>query len=122
MNNVKKQMLKEAETRLDDLKKIEVGSDEYCEAVNGITKLVSTVADLEDREKGNELKEKEAHDQKIDRLVDRTSKILNTIAAFAVPVGIALVSIVLERRDNLMLTTDAGKISLRNCLNFWPKK
>lgn len=122
MNNVKKLMLEEAEKRVDDLKTIEVGSNEYCEAVNGITKLVSTVSDLEDREKSNELKEKEAHDQKIDRLVDRTTKIINTVTAFAVPVGIALVSIGLERKDNLMITTDAGKNSLRNCLNFWPKR
>lgn len=122
MNNVKKLMLEEAEKRIDDLKTIEVGSNEYCEAVNGITKLVSTVSDLEDREKSNELKEKEAHDQKIDRLVDRTTKIINTVTAFAVPVGIALVSIGLERKDNLMITTDAGKNSLRNCLNFWPKR
>lgn len=122
MNNVKKLMLEEAEKRVDDLKTIEVGSNEYCEAVNGITKLVSTVFDLEDREKSNELKEKEAHDQKIDRLVDRTTKIINTVTAFAVPVGIALLSIELERKDNLMITTDAGKNSLRNCLNFWPKR
>lgn len=122
MNNVKKLMLEEAEKRVDDLKTIEVGSNEYCEAVNGITKLVSTVFDLEDREKSNELKEKEAHDQKIDRLVDRTTKIINTVTAFAVPVGIALLSIGLERKDNLMITTDAGKNSLRNCLNFWPKR
>lgn len=122
MNNVKKLMLEEAEKRIDDLKTIEVSSNEYCEAVNGITKLVSTVSDLEDREKSNELREKEAHDQKIDRLVDRTTKIINTITAFAVPVGIALLSIGLERKDNLMITTDAGKNSLRNCLNFWPKR
>lgn len=122
MNNVKKLMLEEAEKRVDDLKTIEVGSNEYCEAVNGITKLVSTVSDLEDREKSNELREKEAHDQKIDRLVDRTTKIINTVTAFAVPVGIALLSIGLERKDNLMITTDAGKNSLRNCLNFWPKR
>lgn len=122
MNNVKKLMLEEAEKRIDDLETIEVGSNEYCEAVNSITKLVSTVSDLEDREKSNELKEKEAHDQKIDRLVDRTTKIINTVTAFAVPVGIALVSIGLERKDNLMITTDAGKNSLRNCLNFWPKR
>lgn len=122
MNNVKKLMLEEAEKRIDDLKTIEVGSNEYCEAVNGITKLVSTVSDLEDREKSNELREKEAHDQKIDRLVDRTTKIINTVTAFAVPVGIALLSIGLERKDNLMITTDAGKNSLRNCLNFWPKR
>jgi hypothetical protein len=122
MNNVKKLMLEEAENRINDLRTIEVGSDEYCEAVNGITKLVITVSDLEDREKSNELKEKEAHDQKIDRLVDRTTKIINTVTAFAVPVGIALLSIGLERKDNLMITTDAGKNSLRNCLNFWPKR
>lgn len=122
MNNVKKLMLEEAENRIDDLKTIEVGSNEYCEAVNGIAKLVSTVSDLEDREKSNELREKEAHDQKIDRLVDRTTKIINTVTAFAVPVGIALLSIGLERKDNLMITTDAGKNSLRNCLNFWPKR
>lgn len=122
MNNVKELMLKEAETRIDDLKTIETGSNEYCEAVNGIAKLVATASDLEDREKSNELKEKEAREQKIDHLVDRTTKIINTITAFAVPVGIALLSIALERKDNLMLTTDAGKTSLRNCLNFWPKK
>lgn len=122
MNNVKELMLREAESRFDDLQTIEVGSEEYREAVNGITALVSTVSDLEDREKSNELKEKEAREQKIDHLVDRTTKIINTIAAFAVPVGIALLSIALERKDNLMLTTDAGKTSLRNCLNFWPKK
>lgn len=122
MNNVKERMLKEAETRIDDLQTIEVGSNDYCEAVNGLTKLVATVSDLEDREKANELKEKEAREQKIDHWVDRTTKIINTITAFAVPVGIALLSIALERKDHLMLTTDAGKISLRNCLNFWPKK
>ena len=122
MNNVKELMLKEAETRIDDLKTIEADSNEYCEAVNSITKLVATVSDLEDREKSNELKEKEAREQKIDHLVDRITKIINTVTAFAVPVGIALLSIALERKDNLMLTTDAGKTSLRNCLNFWPKK
>ena len=122
MNNVKERMLKEAETRIDDLKTIEADSNEYCEAVNSITKLVATVSDLEDREKSNELKEKEAREQKIDHLVDRITKIINTVTAFAVPVGIALLSIALERKDNLMLTTDAGKTSLRNCLNFWPKK
>ena len=122
MDNVKELMLKEAETRIDDLKTIEAGSNEYCEAVNSITKLVATVSDLEDREKSNELKEKEAREQKIDHLVDRITKIINTVTAFAVPVGIALLSIALERKDNLMLTTDAGKTSLRNCLNFWPKK
>ena len=122
MNNVRELMLKEAETRVNDLQTIEVGSSEYCEAVNGITKLVSTVSDLDDQEKSNELKEKEAREQKIDHLVDRTTKIINTIAAFAVPVGIALLSIALERKDYLMLTTEAGKTSLRNCLNFWPKK
>ena len=122
MNNVKELMLREAESRFDDLQTIEVGSEEYREAVNGITALVSTVSDLEDREKSNELKEKEAREQKIDHLVDRTTKIINTIAAFAVPVGIALLSIALEIKDNLIFTTDAGKTSLRNCLNFWPKK
>ena len=122
MNNVKELMLKEAETRIDGLKTIEADSNEYCEAVNSITKLVATVSDLEDREKSNELKEKEAREQKIDHLVDRTTKIINTVTAFAVPVGIALLSIALERKDNLMLTTEAGKTSLRNCLNFWPKK
>lgn len=122
MNNVRELMLKEAETRVNDLQTIEVGSNEYCEAVNGITKLVATVSDLEDLEKSNELKEKEAREQKIDHLVDRITKIINTVTAFAVPVGIALLSIALERKDYLMLTTEAGKTSLRNCLNFWPKK
>lgn len=109
MNDVKTRILEEVDGRLVDLKGLDVGSESYKTGVEGVTQLISAASDLEDREKA-----------KTDCWIDRITKIVNTIAAIAVPVGIALVSMRFERTDTL--TTDAGKNALRNCLNFLPKR
>lgn len=109
MYDVKAKILEEVNSRLSDLKRLEIGSEPYTIGVDGVTKLIAAASDLEEREK-----------TKTDRWIDRSTKIINTVAAIAVPVGMALISMRFERTDTL--TTDAGKNALRNCLNFLPKR
>lgn len=106
-------MYEEAKEKLEELGEEDVGSDKYKTGIESVTKLVGSISDINEKEK---VKEKENRD-KIDRIVDRTLKIINTAASIAIPVGIALLSINFEKTGTI--TTEAGRNSIRKCLNFF---
>lgn len=112
-------MLSESKSKLSSLGSLNAGSEEYKNGVESTTKLVAAIAELDDREKSDVLNQKKMHEEKIDRVVDRVTKIVGVTAAIAVPVTMGFVSMNFEKYGSF--TTEAGRNAIRKCLNFFVK-
>lgn len=87
----------EIKTEFEQLKKIEMGSEKYETAVNGLTKLVDKAIEMEkfdmefdekvtSREIENNLRQKQLDDEKKDRIVKNTI----SICGIVIPVGVTI--------------------------------
>ena len=84
-------------TELDELKGIEVGSDQYKTTVDGITKLIDKVVeieklnnDIEEQARNREFEEKQKLEQSKDEKIDRLIKNCLTAAGIIIPAGITV--------------------------------
>lgn len=94
---IETQLHKEIEDQLNELKKMQVGSEQYKLAVEGITKLMDRAIEIdkmnldhqekiESREIETDLKLKQMKDEKVDRIV----KNMLTLVGIGVPAGLTV--------------------------------
>lgn len=125
--NIENLLTEEIKDELETLKKMEVGSDKYKSAVEGITKLVDRAIELEkievncqekeaDREHEAELKLRELNDEKKSKTI---SALLNLLG-IAVPAGLTIWGTfkTFKFEETGTITTQAG----RNFINKLFKK
>ena len=120
----------EIQAELEELKKIEVGSDEYKVAVDGVTKLMDRAIEIdklnaevqekiESREVETDLKLKQMEEDKKDR------RTLNgiAIAGIVIPSGVAIWGTLktLKFEEIGTITTSAGREHVRKLFNLFKK-
>ena len=125
--DLKMKLTDEFESQMDELRNLEVGSDQYKVAVDGVTKLADRIIEIEkqevefemrdkDREIDEYFKSQQAETDKKDRknrtVVEMLKIGVPTVAAFAM----GIISMKWEKLDTL--TSTAGKSSLRDILRF----
>lgn len=125
--NLKTKLSEEFESQMTELNNLQVGSDEYKIAVDGVTKLADRIIEIDKMENDFKLKEdtlvsnevlktKEIEIEKKDRKNRTVVEVLKvgvpTVAAFAM----GIISMKWEKLDTL--TSTAGKSSLRDLLRF----
>lgn len=125
--NLKTKLSDEFESQMDELNKLQVGSDEYKVAVDGVTKLADRIIDIQKMEAENEARDK---DREIDESFkseqvemdkkDRRNRTVVEVLKIGVPTAAAfamgIISMKWEKLDTL--TSTAGKSSLRDLLRF----
>lgn len=113
MNEMKELLLKEAKDKLAEANKQAVGSEEYEASVKSIAELVKAAENIDE----TEAKEKQMKSEAKHRWIDSGTKIAGVVASVAVPVGVAVIALKAEMKG-ILQTTEAGKASLRKCLNY----
>ncbi len=95
--NIETQLHEEISAEFEDLKKMQLGGDEYKATVDGLTKLMDRAIEIERfeqesqdkaeaREQESKLKLKQMREDKIDRIV----KNILTVASIAVPTAVTI--------------------------------
>ena len=125
--NLKTKLSEEFESQMTELHKLEVGSDQYKVAVDGVTKLADRIIELkkvevesEEKEKDREIDESfKAQQMEMDNK-DRKNRTVVEVLKIGVPTAAAfamgLISMKWEKLDTL--TSSAGKSALRDLLKF----
>ena len=124
---IKTGLIEEFNSELEELKKMEVGTDEYKTSVEGITKLADRIIEIEKQEYENsaraidrqvemEFKEQQLIDEKRDRIIGNFLESLKVVGGLGLTFVIAVMSMNFEREGTF--TTEAGRGSIRQLLKF----
>ena len=125
--NMKTLLREEFESEMKDLSRLEVGSDQYRTAVEGVTKLadrlieidkidVESEARAEALEVDKELKLKQMDDEKKDRLVRNIITAVTAAGGFAIAYWGTLVSMAFEKEDSF--TSHLGRKWVDRTMSF----
>ena len=117
INELKEKLIKEADDKIEKLGDKEVGTDDYKIGVESVTTLVKAAEEIENNESEREVENKKTKSEAIHNWICSGTKVVGVVASIAVPVGIALLTYKGEIKG-VIQTTEAGKASLRRCLNF----
>lgn len=125
--SIKTTLTEEFNDQMKDLHKLEVGTEQYSTAVNGVTKLADKIIDLEkmeiereerikDRDTEIELKSQQ---MEIDKRDKRNQNLVN-VAKFTVPtvVGFAMGIISMKWEKLETITSTAGRQALKDIIRF----
>lgn len=126
--SVKRSLIEEFDSQVKDLHKIEVGSEQYKIAVDGMTKIVDRINDIEKREQEMEFKERSNTDElelKAEELADEKHdrKVRNTIEGIKVIGGLGLTAIAFFASMNFekngrMFSYEGSRAALKGLLKF----
>lgn len=116
--NIENQLRVEIASELEELHKMELGSEEYKATVDGVTKLVDRAIEMEklnndiqekdlDRETDKDLREKALNDERHDRWVRNAISVLSIGVPAAVTIWGTFKTIEFEKEG--ILTTFAGR-------------
>ena len=120
----------EIKAELEELSKLEVGSDEYETAVNGISKLMDRAIEMEkfesDAKERIDSKEAELdlkYRQLEEAIKDRKTRNKINIAGIVIPAGITIWGTIktLKFDQNNIITSTAGKEFTRKIFNMFKK-
>jgi hypothetical protein len=120
----------EIKAELEELSKLEVGSDEYETAVNGISKLMDRAIEMEkfesDAKERIDSKEAELdlkYRQLEEDIKDRKTRNKINIAGIVIPAGITIWGTIktLKFDQNNIITSTAGKEFTRKIFNMFKK-
>ena len=125
--SIKTTLTEEFNDQMKDLHKLEVGTEQYSTAVNGVTKLADKIIDLEkmeiereerikDRDTEIELKSQQ---MEIDKRDKRNQNLVN-VAKIAVPTvaGFAMGIISMKWEKLETITSTAGRQALKDIIRF----
>ena len=118
----------EIKAELEELSKLEVGSDEYETAVNGISKLMDRAIEMEKSDAKERIDSKEAeldlkYRQLEEDIKDRKTRNKINIAGIVIPAGITIWGTIktLKFDQNNIITSTAGKEFTRKIFNMFKK-
>ena len=125
--SIKNLMVDEFKSELEELSKMEVGTDKYRTTVDGVTKLADRIIEIEKHEEDCELKDIERTNdeqfkaqqlkaEKRDRLVKNCLTGVNVIGGMGLAALAFVASMNFEKEGTL--TTEGGKTALRQLLKF----
>lgn len=125
--SIKHILNEEIESEISELRKMDIGSDEYETAANGVSKLLDKAIELEkleveSKEKVNsrnaeiELKLQQMEDERKDRFVKNCITVGTFIGGVAV-YGVAFVASMNFEKEGT-LTTEGGRSALRSLLKL----
>lgn len=126
--NITTMWSEEIKAELEELKNMEVGSDQYKVTVEGITKMMDrelemqkidmdAVAKVHEREFDHDLRERQFKDEKKDRFIKNALTAVSVVGGFALTVWGTVVSMRFEKEDTF--TTIMGRGFINKLL---PKK
>lgn len=112
----------EITTELQELNKLELGTDEYEKTVNGITKLVDRVIKMDEndleyqdraeaREKDADIREKQINDERKDRLAKNLIAAVGIVVSVGVTIWGTLKSFEFEKEGTVTTIMGRGFIS-----------
>ena len=125
--SVRSNLVEEFESELEELSKMEVGTDTYRATVDGVTKLADRIIEIDKIEKENsvkidtqeqeyEIKAQQLKDEKKDRFIKNCIAI-GTFVGGVLVYGLAFIASTNFEREGT-LTTEGGKSSLRQLLKL----
>ena len=125
--SVRSNLVEEFESELEELSKMEVGTDTYRATVDGVTKLADRIIEIDKNEKENSVKidiQEQEYAIKAQQLKDEKKDrfIKNCIAIGTFVGGVLVYSLAFIASTNFeregTLTTEGGKSSLRQLLKL----
>lgn len=125
--SVRSNLVEEFESELEELSKMEVGTDTYRTTVDGVTKLADRIIEIDKIEKENSvkidtqeqeyaIKAQQLKDEKKDRFIKNCIAI-GTFVGGVLVYGLAFIASTNFEREGT-LTTEGGKSSLRQLLKL----
>ena len=125
--SIKTKLTEEFNSELDELAKMEVGTDEYKTTVDGVAKLADRIIAIEaaeaerenraiDRQVDIEHKMKQLADEKHDKIVKNCIAVVTFVGGLVTTLTISIMSMNFEREGTF--TTEAGKSSIRELLRI----
>lgn len=124
---IENMLREEIQTEIEELGKLELGSDKYKSTVDGVTKLVDRVIEMEkidiERQDRIDAREEETQIKMTEMNVDRKDRIIKNIltaAGIIIPVGVTIwgTKVSLKFEETGTITTTSG----RNFINKLFKK
>lgn len=126
--SLKTQLTEEFKSQLEEVSKMEVGTEKYKIAVDGVTKLADRIIEIDKIEQDEMLKEASHEDEMVLKAEDLASQkkdriIRNVIEGVKVAGGFGLaawafVASMNFEKDGHLWSTEGGKTSLRTLLKF----
>lgn len=119
MEEIKKLLADEVAREIEELDQLTIGGDEHGKAVKGINDMVNSLSKLNESTKDDSAETCEVKADKSEKIrawVETGVKVFGAVSAVAVPLVMAVASMNFERSN--IMTSEAGKISLRDCLTF----
>lgn len=131
MNNVETQLNVELTRELEELSKMEVGTDQYKVAVDGLTKLMAMGTEIEKihveaedkaetRKAENEFKQKQLKHERFDQIARNVIAGVSVVGGFAMTFWGTIKSIKFEETGTI--TTMAGRAHIGKALSSFFKK
>lgn len=125
---LKTEIREEVQNELKELRKMQLGSDEYRTTVDGVTKLADRVIEMdkldnerqaqaEIQEKELELKQEQIKEEKKDRIIKNCLTGVSVVGGILVTIWGTIVSINFEREGTF--TTSAGRKHVNKLLSFF---
>lgn len=125
--SIKQDLIDEFKSELEELRKMEVGTDEYKVAVDGVTTLADRIIEIEQHEHDNsakaidrqvdaELREQQLVDEKHDKIVKNCLTGVSVVGGLGLAFVTAVMTMNFEREGTF--TTEAGKGAIRQLLKF----
>lgn len=117
---VKENLIKEFESELDEVSKMEVGVEQHKMGVDAVTKLADRIIEIEKIESEKSIKEEQAKIDKRDQLTKNLLKGLE-IGVSAISLGVAVwvhISGMKYDKEGIIPTTPGGKSAEKQLLRF----
>lgn len=125
--SIKTKLVKEFESEMEELSKLGVGSEEYEEAIDGVTKLADRIIEIEKNEQEasfkhyshaneNELKAMQLADENRHQWIRNAIEGVKVVGGFGLTAWAFVTSMNFEKEGTL--TTEGGRTALRSLLKF----
>lgn len=116
MEVLKQQLSKEVTERFEELEQADLMSENYRQATDGMTRLADRIIEIEKIEAEQALKEKQAKDEKRDRIIRNVIEGTKVVGGFGLAAWAFVASMNFEKEGTL--TTQGGRNAINQLLKF----
>lgn len=125
--NITRKVFEEAENQLEELRKMELGTDQYKATVDGITKLLDRGIEMDkleseiaEKEKNrideNSLKAQQLEEERKDHFIKNCLTGVSVVGGLTAAVAMSFITMNFEKEGTF--TTEAGRNAIRQLLRF----
>lgn len=126
--SIKNNLVEEFNSQMDEVRKLEVGSDKYKIAVDGVTKLADRIIEIEKNESDGclkfdhqsmeeKFKEIQMKEEKRDRIIRNAIEGTKVIGGFGLTAW-AFVAAMNFEKEGRLFSTEGGRAALKSLLKF----